>query len=525
MGDQPPPNYNPNDSMLNGGNDSAIMKVMGGGGLGGGLGGGEGTAPNGYNETQSLLSGGINIPIMKVEGGAIGDPENVGLNQDRLDEIQAEENSKKAMAEYYKKHGKEKREERKWEKRGEKNVVPYIGDLFKEEEIKAENTKHNEALVRIVKEFRKADDKEYNKFIGSLKRVLDKAINEIKRELLPLEKKLNYKKQKTIEISSVNTKSLGSYEAIKIIPLKTKNIIVLPPVKNPLDFFNMILFLKQNKFLTIKNNEFVLKKSCFVIVSSIDTKVKELEYFNLQMKLRNLNYEVMDDPYKLIYPLEPKPILFTNKVLNKPDDINDLEPTDIDTIIEENIQIMYYKNKSETYGGEFYKVQSGSSDTDPVSDDSFDITLNKYIYVIEVGAEDSHTITADIHGQLYRLRVPFTKSLDDKVYGSWVNGKYMYNEEELINDLDLQSINTFSSSKIADFLYNLTYFKCFNDTLLLTSGECQAMRTDLELIYKHILEKETTFVDPYAAPVLKRLPGKRMLPIGTSEFFYGPTAV
>ena len=38
MADSAPPNYNPNDSMLSGGIDTPIMKVMGGGGgLGGGL--------------------------------------------------------------------------------------------------------------------------------------------------------------------------------------------------------------------------------------------------------------------------------------------------------------------------------------------------------------------------------------------------------------------------------------------------------------------------------------------------------
>ena len=64
--DSPPPNYNPNESMLNGGTES-IMKVMGGGG--------NASVPTNYNETQSVLSGGIE-PIQRVEGGGKQKPEN-----------------------------------------------------------------------------------------------------------------------------------------------------------------------------------------------------------------------------------------------------------------------------------------------------------------------------------------------------------------------------------------------------------------------------------------------------------------
>ena len=70
--DAPPPNYNPNESLFNGGTDAPIMKVMGGGGVGGGVVGGN-SAPNGYNETQSLLNGGLDAVIEKIEGGALND--------------------------------------------------------------------------------------------------------------------------------------------------------------------------------------------------------------------------------------------------------------------------------------------------------------------------------------------------------------------------------------------------------------------------------------------------------------------
>jgi hypothetical protein len=64
MSGTPPPNYNPNDSLLSGGDSAKIIPVQGGGSLT--------DVPNSYNPDASLLSGGETAKIMPVQGG--GDP-------------------------------------------------------------------------------------------------------------------------------------------------------------------------------------------------------------------------------------------------------------------------------------------------------------------------------------------------------------------------------------------------------------------------------------------------------------------
>ena len=68
-----------------------------------------------------------------------------------------------------------------------------------------------------------------------------------------------------------------------------------------------------------------------------------------------------------------------------------------------------------------------------------------------------NTITVEINGMNYRIRIPDGKY--DSVYSSWENGKYKYDEVNLINDLHAAFL---SRDRIAKFLFELTYFKCFN---------------------------------------------------------------
>lgn len=56
-----PPNYNPNDSLLSGGDSAKIIPVQGGGFMPGGN----------YNADASLLSGGENAKIIPVQGGGV----------------------------------------------------------------------------------------------------------------------------------------------------------------------------------------------------------------------------------------------------------------------------------------------------------------------------------------------------------------------------------------------------------------------------------------------------------------------
>ena len=59
MSGTPPPNYNPNDSLLTGGDTAKIIPVQGGGSMPGGN----------YNADVSLLSGGETAKIIPVQGG------------------------------------------------------------------------------------------------------------------------------------------------------------------------------------------------------------------------------------------------------------------------------------------------------------------------------------------------------------------------------------------------------------------------------------------------------------------------
>lgn len=446
--DQAPPNYNANESMLSGGIDTPIMKVMGGGGVGGG----DGTAPNGYNETQSLLSGGIDVPIMKVEGGG---PQEEALERAR------KESAKKQQA---------------------------------QEETEEEKKIESQENIRIIKSYKNADPDEYNNFIGGLHAgtKLDSVIAKLEKEITQ-PRKLHYMKSgNKIEIASINNDS--NYEKVKIIPFNTKQVIVLPPIKNSDEFFNMILFLKQNGFLTIQNTEFKLKRKCFVIHCSIDLNNKINNYFYLKLKKLNNNYEIMNNPYKIIYPKETdgsKGLLFSSIPLLKPDGLNDLEPTSFETIKEYDINNMYYKKSDDnkTYDKEFSQIQGGDSDTENPT--GYNLTLKNNIIILDLVDEDVATVNVDINGILYRIRVPILKNNSDKVFSLWLKGKYTTDEARLIEDLYLNEIPQLNRlDKKADILFQLAYFKCFNDTSLLTKSECFLMRDYLEIIYKHSLTKD-----------------------------------
>ena len=562
--DQAPPNYNPNNSMLSGGIDMPIMKVMGGGG---GIGGGEGTAPNGYNETQSLLSGGIDVPIVKVEGGAMLDENNnssmagltSGLDKLRSKEALSNEQSNyvynillkenpiennkllkvsKYDFEYVLKDFFDKYPEYNPEITDEfsdasKNaILSFIKDWLNKSttrninkykqpytQVSSKSTPENpfnslvlqnskessdrfrafiedtpQENIRIVKNYKKADINEYNNFVASLQTgsTLDSVIAKLEKETVQ-PKKLHYiRSGNKIEISSVNSKNTSNYESIKFVPLNTKQIIVLPPLTNPEDFFNMILFLKQNGYLTISNNEFIIKRKSFVVHCSIDLNNKINKYFYLKLKKSNDNYEIMNSPYKIVYPKETdgsKGLLFSSIQLLKPSALNDLPPTQFDAITEYNIKNMYYTKSEQSYENEFSQIQGGDNDTEnPMG---YSITLRNNIVILDLVDEDVATINVDINGNLYRVRVPLLKSTTNNVYASWLKEKYTSDEMRLIEDLYLNEIPELNTpDKKAEILFQLTYFKCFNDTSLLTKSECFLMRDYLETIYKHVLTKD-----------------------------------
>jgi hypothetical protein len=206
----------------------------------------------------------------------------------------------------------------------------------------------------------------------------------------------------------------------------------------------------------------------------------------------NNNYEIMNDPYKIVYAKEidgSKGLLFSNTPLLKPNGLNDLEPTKFEDIKEYDINIMNYIKSEQTYDNMFSQISGGDNDTENPT--NYNLTLKNNIVIIDLIDEDDLIINVDINGNLYRIRVPTLKSFSDKIYNQWLKGKYTSDETRLLDDLYLNEIPELSSlNKKAEILFQLSYFKCFSDTSLLTNSECFLMRDYLEKIYKYALTKE-----------------------------------
>jgi len=527
--DNPPPNYNPNESMLSGGIDVPIMKVMGGGG---------GTPPEGYNENTSLLTGGIDQPIIKVEGGMRSDfkgtPGEVRatIMKEEADEERDHERLRRIMN---KRRGaitsqsknivnaadtlqgiRERgtsiersssqddlenlmaRKADKYATNIETNIETNaaIGKLF-QDEIKQINN------IRYIKNFNNKDQNLYEAFVNSSSKNIDAAISKLERIVKRKEdadKKLHYvKEQNRVEINAVT--NLDNYTQIKFIPTNTIEIIVLPPTKTADDFFNCILFLVQNKYLTITyDKEFKLKKKIFVVHLSIDESVQLIKYFYLKLKISNENYYLANKEYNIIYPNEldgTKGLLFldSDKNLPTPLNANEVEPTDFDTIREYSIKKMVYKTHGgKAYDNNFSLIKGGNTDENPT--DNYNITLNKNIAIIELIDEDIKTIDVDMNGKHYRIRVPHLKGSNDKIYLQWLKGKYKKDENQLLKDLYIEKVAELNTNeKKAEILFYLSYFKCFNDVSLLTKNECFVMRNILKQLYKYSVSQGELNVD------------------------------
>jgi hypothetical protein len=117
----------------------------------------------------------------------------------------------------------------------------------------------------------------------------------------------------------------------------------------------------------------------------------------------------------------------------------------------------------------------------------YTFTLKTSIAVLDLIDEDIEQVTVDIHGEKYRIRLPLTPNKNlDKVYAAWKNKKYVKYETRLIDNLRLEEIDNFD---IPQFLFSLSYFKCFDDTSILTSAECNTMKQQLQKVYVHSLKR------------------------------------
>lgn len=428
--DNPPSNYNPNESVLSGGiNSTTPITMVQGGGSSSSI---TGILDN-YNETASVLDGGItnmNAPITQIQGGAASTDSSIQIvkNYNMLDEKQYE-----AFIQKFSTTGRFK------------PAATRLGELLK---------------------------KEYN------------------------EKPLHYTKSGTyVESSSINSRNTDNLIQIKFVPPSTKSLIILPPVSDPKDFVNQLMFLINNQYLTINSkNELILERNIFVIslapFDSSDTSI----YFYYKLKLSNLySYYRVDDPFVFIVrkEIEDKKGILIGKsevpFLN-PINKNDLMPTDYDIIIEDRIETMKYKGDPSNIYNNFYIIANGTDPDSSILND-YTFTLEKNIAILDLIDEDVEHVNVDIQGEKYRIRLPLTpnKTLD-KVYNAWINKKYERDELRLIKKLHLEDIVDLD---IPLFLFHLSYFKCFNDASLLTKQECTYMKKELQKVYLYSLKKHS----------------------------------
>jgi hypothetical protein len=450
--DNPPPNYNPNESVLSGGinSSSPISIVQGGGGV-----------LDGHNETTSVLEGGINssTPITMIQGGGA-----------------------------------------------------------------AENN------IQIVKNYNMLDKTQYDAFIAKFSKTGNFTNPTAKiKELIKKKYKetfLHYRKSGTyIESSSLNSRNTTNIIKIKFIPSTTKTLILLPPTDDPMAYINQIMFLINNQYLRITTkNEFILNPNIFVISlapfnTNSNLKTKEiLQYFYNKIKLSNLHSyyyinETVEDKSSSTEPLVfilrkemegKKGILIAEsgfKLLN-PINPDSLSPFDYDLINEEGIQTIKYKGDASKVYENIYMIANGDDPETTIMND-YTFTLKTNIAVLDLIDEDIQTITIDLQGNKYRIRLPLTpnKTLD-KVYNDWDNKKYSNNEMELIKNLDLQNIEGLD---IPQFLFHLSYFKCFDDTSLLSKQECTYMKDQLQKVYLHSLKKHENDIERSTANIDNRV--------------------
>jgi hypothetical protein len=500
-----PPNYNPNDSMLSGGTES-IMKVMGGGSIElKGRGGSNNGLPHNYNETQSVLSGGIE-PIVRVEGGG-------NIEKEKEKEV--------------------KEKEVKEETDNETDIsIRYVAHYdFEDNEAKEIYTKFIQTLG--------SNDK-----ILNLNASFEREIKRLDESNQPIH---YVSKPYFIQTRMSNTNTKVQKTKIKFIPESTREIIVLPAVKgNTEEFFKQILFLRDSNYLHITNDKkFKLYNNIFVVslepfYSSILGTIEEkgrtnteilaeaesnsqkamyddsnamdlfkggaidnevlLKHLYLKLKKDNFySFFITNHPYKLIYSKnisDKNGIFFTSqdtKEFPQPKDSNDLDPIDSELIIEKNIDSMIYiNNDTTTYGSnEYFIISSGENDPD-IHNTNLSFSVNKFISILELSNKETKTTIVDMNGSLYKIRMADHQGASDIVYQNWYNRKFTKHEKKLLDDLKFIEMLYFRKDKseelinkdIADFLYYLTYYKCFKDISVLTRRECMITRSFLKDLYK-----------------------------------------
>ena len=417
--------------------------------------------PSNYNPNESVLSGGINStsPITMVQGGGGG-----GGMLDNYNETASVLDG------------------------GITNMKAPITQI---------QGGGGDSDIQIVKHYNMLDEAQYDTFIKKFS-----SIGKFKSAASRLEQIFNKKNTEKVlhytksgESSSINSRNTDNLIQIKFVPPSTKSLIILPPVNKPKDFVNQLMFLINNQYLTINSkNELILERNIFVISLATFDSSDISKYFYYKLKLSNLySYYRVNDPFVFIVrkEIEDKKGILIGKsgiLFLKPLNKNDLMPTDYDIIIEDRIETMKYKGDNSNIYDNFYMIADG---TDPESSivNNYTFTLEKNIAILDLIDEDVEHVNVDIQGEKYRIRLPLTpnKTLD-KVYNAWTNKKYERDELRLIKTLHLEDIVDLD---IPQFLFHLSYFKCFNDTSLLTKQECTYMKKELQKVYLYSLKKHS----------------------------------
>ena len=288
-----------------------------------------------------------------------------------------------------------------------------------------------------------------------------------------------------------------NYIKIKIIPSNIKKLIILPPIVNdpnePEDqtYIKQIMFLISNKYMKIDvDKNFIIRKNIFVISLSLNIENSYIRYFSYMIKKSNpqLYYILGKEFNAFLYPNKDNSFIVCKKdfkFYKTEEGTMSLDNDNYIQITEKKIKSIQYKpNKTEEYGID--KITDGEDSIDPTATD-YSFELGKKIAVISLKDEDIRSINVDLQGKKYRIRIPLRKNESDVIYKSWILEKWMMDEKKLLDDLDIKKplIN------IPDFLYNLAYYKCFNDVSLLTKAECSSMKEMLEILYSKALRKAT----------------------------------
>ncbi len=362
----------------------------------------------------------------------------------------------------------------------------------------------NDNNIQIVSNYNFLDLKQYESFIqrfSSTNRFTNaaKKLEDMFNKKYT-EKSLHYRKSASyVESNSLNSRNTTNLIQIKFVPLSTKTLIILPPISEAKEFVNQIMFLINNQYLSIDSKQnFILERNVFVISLAPFDSSDISKYFYYKLKLSNLySYYRIDDPYVFIVRKEidgKKGILIAKSgfIFLKPSNKDELTPIDYDLIKEDDIQTMKYKGDISNIYDNFYMIADGEDPESPIISD-YTFTLKSNIAVLDLIEEDIQKIKVDIQGKSYRIRMPLTPNQSlDKVYNDWMNNKYEGDERKLIDELHLEDIRDL---EIPRFLFHLSYFKCFDDTSLLTRSECSYMKNELQQIYLHSLKKRKTKLD------------------------------